>query len=146
MASRPCCVWFMTHLTRALVKPQFISLGPFLISYSTICLTAQSAPRGKPWQSHLPAHASRRRRRRWAADTVSQPKECMEQPTAQSLASETSCTLTQSPQVPAVRQGRTEQPQWTEGSRRATARESLSQHWWRSTLSASQIHQHSNLL
>lgn len=63
MASRPCCAWFMTHLTSALVKPQFISSGLFLISYSTICLTAQSAPWGKPWQFHLPAHASTRRRR-----------------------------------------------------------------------------------
>lgn len=69
---------------------------------------AQSAPWGKPWQSHLPAHAStrRRRRRRRAADTVSQPKEHMKHPTAQSQAPETSCTLTltQIHQVPAVRQ------------------------------------------
>lgn len=63
MASRPCCAWFMTHLTSTLVKPQFISSGLFLISYSTICLTAQSAPWGKPWQFHLPAHASTKRRR-----------------------------------------------------------------------------------
>lgn len=167
MVSRPCCVWFMTHLTSALVKPQFISLGLFLISYSSICFMAQSAPRGKSWQSRLPAHASTRRRRR-AADTVSQPKEHMKHPTAQSQAPETSCTLTltQSHQMPGVRPAQERcsssgdckgillhregqgSLHWLSGDRgRQTCYcpESLSQHWWRNTLSASQISQDNNL-
>lgn len=105
----------MAHLTSALVKPQFISLGLFLISYSTICLMAQSAPWGKPWQSHLPAHASTRRRR--GADTASLPKEDIKHPTAQLQGPEITCTLTLAQSFRCLQsdsssggQGRTEQP------------------------------------
>lgn len=151
MASRPCCAWFMTHLTSTLVKPQFISSGLFLISYSTICLTAQSAPWGKPWQFHLPAHASTRRRRAahcQSAQGTYETLQCSVSGSRNILWSHSGSESSGAFSHTAAQEHRGAQSSllWLSGQRQTHTRPRVPEPAVRNALSASQTNQHSSLL
>lgn len=95
MASSPCYVWFVTHLMSALMELPFIrSISYFLAAQSALQLSRHhEANPGSPTSQPMQGDAGTRRRSH-GADTVTQPKEHMKHPTAQTQAPETSCTLT----------------------------------------------------